>query len=44
LQHRPQTLVTASSDDTLRRVVAKMKSHGISQLPVVDGGRSCGAW
>jgi len=39
LQHRPQTVVTASSDDTLRRVVAKMKSLGISQLPVVDGGR-----
>jgi len=38
LGQRPQTLVTASSDDTLRRVVTTMKSLGISQLPVVDGG------
>ncbi|MBL8605383.1 MAG: cystathionine beta-synthase [Myxococcales bacterium] len=37
LQLRPQNLVTARSDDTLRHVVSKMKSLGISQLPVVDG-------
>lgn len=37
LRQRPQTLVTASSDDTLRRVVSTMKSLGISQLPVLDG-------
>jgi cystathionine beta-synthase len=34
---RSQQLVTARSDDTLRHVIAKMKSLGISQLPVVDG-------
>ncbi len=37
LEMRPQTLVTTRSDDTLRNVIAKMKSHDISQLPVVDG-------
>ncbi len=34
---RPQTLVTARSDETLRTVIGKMKQHGVSQLPVVDG-------
>lgn len=37
LQLRAQTLVTARSDDTLRTVIGRMKSAGISQLPVVDG-------
>jgi len=37
MQSRSQQLVTARSDDTLRNVIAKMKSLGISQLPVVDG-------
>jgi cystathionine beta-synthase len=37
LAQRTQTLVTASADDTLRNVIGKMKSLGISQLPVVDG-------
>ena len=37
MQTRSQQLVTARSDDTLRHVIAKMKSLGISQLPVVDG-------
>jgi cystathionine beta-synthase len=37
MQTRSQQLVTARSDDTLRNVIAKMKSLGISQLPVVDG-------
>ena len=35
LSQRPQTLETASPGDTLRRVIAKMKSLGISQLPVL---------
>jgi cystathionine beta-synthase len=34
---RAQSLITARSDDTLRAVVGKMKAHGVSQLPVVDG-------
>ena len=37
LAGRAQTLVTARSDDTLRNVIGKMKGHGVSQLPVVDG-------
>ena len=37
LAGRAQTLVTARSDDTLRNVIGKMKQHGVSQLPVVDG-------
>ncbi len=36
---KAQTLVTARSDDTLRNVVGKMKQHGVSQLPVVDGAQ-----
>ncbi len=34
---KPQHLVTARSDETLRTVIGKMKQHGVSQLPVVDG-------
>jgi cystathionine beta-synthase len=37
LAGRAQSLVTARSDDTLRNVIGKMKAHGVSQLPVVDG-------
>lgn len=38
LAGKSRDLVTASSDETLRSVIGKMKSHGISQIPVVDGG------
>ncbi len=37
LAARNQHLVTTRSDDTLRHVIATMKSMGISQLPVMDG-------
>ena len=37
LANRAQTLVTARPDDTLRNVIGKMKGHGVSQLPVIDG-------
>ena len=33
----PQTVVTASADETVREVVAKMKAHDVSQLPVIEG-------
>ena len=33
---------TAQADDKVRDVVNRMKQHGISQLPVVDGGRLLG--
>jgi cystathionine beta-synthase len=32
-------VVTARVDDSVRHVIGTMKSHGISQLPVVEGGR-----
>lgn len=32
-------VITAQPDDTLRHVIQTMKTHGISQLPVVEGGR-----
>lgn len=38
-----QTIYAAQSSDTLRDVIGKMKAHGISQLPVIDGGRLVGA-
>lgn len=37
LQGKSREVVTARSDETLRSVIGKMKSHGISQIPVVDG-------
>src|SRR5262249_29846224 len=32
-------VVTARPDDTVRHVISTMKSHGISQLPVLDGAK-----
>lgn len=34
-----QKIETATSNDTVRGVVGKLKQFGISQLPVVDGGK-----
>lgn len=34
---------SASSTDSVRAVIARMKAHGISQLPIVDGGKLVGA-
>jgi cystathionine beta-synthase len=39
-RHRP--LVTASKGESVRAVIGKMKEHGISQMPVLDGGRLSG--
>jgi cystathionine beta-synthase len=33
------SVVTASATNTVREVIDTMKSHGISQLPVLDGGK-----
>ena len=38
----PQTLITADSAQTVAETVRAMKSHGISQVPVVDEGRLVG--
>ena len=35
-------LITTSSADTVADAVMSMKEHGVSQLPVVDGGRLVG--
>ncbi len=34
-----KTVVTARPQDTVRQVIATLKQHGISQLPVVEGDR-----
>jgi cystathionine beta-synthase len=34
----PRKLITASEEDTITEVVARMREHGISQLPVKGGG------
>ncbi|MCA9580739.1 MAG: pyridoxal-phosphate dependent enzyme [Myxococcales bacterium] len=36
-------VIVAKSTDHVREVIGRMKSHGISQLPVVDGTRLVGA-
>jgi len=38
----PRKLVTASTADTVADSVMAMKEHGVSQLPVVDGGQLVG--
>ena len=43
LEDRDVTVVTAAPTERIRDVIAKMKTHGISQLPVVDAGRLVGA-
>jgi len=43
LRRRPNRLISASPGDDFGTVVAQMKEHGISQLPVIDdGGRMMG--
>ena len=38
----PRPIITAEKSSTLRQVVALLKDNGISQVPVLDGGRLCG--
>jgi len=38
----PRALVTATTSDSLADAVMRMKEHGISQLPVLDGERLVG--
>ncbi len=38
----PGHVYTTSAGETVARVVAQMKEHGISQLPVIDGNRIVG--
>ncbi|MCS6799118.1 MAG: cystathionine beta-synthase [Myxococcota bacterium] len=43
LRLKPAEVITARSTDRVRDVIARMKAHGISQLPVVDDGKLIGA-
>ena len=38
----PRPAITAERTATLRQVIALLKEHGISQVPVIDRGRICG--
>jgi cystathionine beta-synthase len=43
LAQKSDEIITAHPTDRVRDVIARMKAHGISQLPVVDDGRLVGA-
>jgi cystathionine beta-synthase len=43
LKTKSDEIITAMPNDRVRDVIARMKAHGISQLPVVDGGKLIGA-
>lgn len=38
----PRQVISAERTATLRQVIALLKEHGISQVPVLDRGRLCG--
>jgi cystathionine beta-synthase len=41
-QKRQRSIVTGKKGDSLKNVIGLMKEHGISQVPVLDGGRLSG--
>jgi cystathionine beta-synthase len=41
-QKRQRAIVAAHKGETLKNVIGLMKEHGISQVPVLDGGRLSG--
>jgi cystathionine beta-synthase len=43
LKHKSDEIITAHPTDRVRDVIARMKAHGISQLPVVEDDRLLGA-
>ncbi|MFO0686159.1 MAG: cystathionine beta-synthase [Sandaracinus sp.] len=43
LKTKSEEIITAQPTDRVRDVIARMKAHGISQLPVVEGGKLVGA-
>ncbi|MCC7536030.1 MAG: pyridoxal-phosphate dependent enzyme, partial [Deltaproteobacteria bacterium] len=43
LRNRAGEVITAKTTDRVRDVIARMKAHGISQLPTVDSGKLVGA-
>jgi cystathionine beta-synthase len=42
LAMRSRGVISAKADDRVRDVIAMMKEHGISQVPVLDGGEVAG--
>lgn len=38
----PRTLISARKSETVEEVIARMKTHGISQIPVLDEGQIIG--
>ncbi|HVG34167.1 MAG TPA: pyridoxal-phosphate dependent enzyme [Pyrinomonadaceae bacterium] len=42
-QNSPQSLITATPDERIADVLAKMNEHGLTQLPVINDGRSVGS-
>jgi len=43
LETKSSEVIKAKSTDRVRDVIARMKAHGISQLPVLDEGKLVGA-
>jgi cystathionine beta-synthase len=43
LKHKSDEIIVAHPTDRVRDVIARMKAHGISQLPVVEDGKLLGA-
>jgi cystathionine beta-synthase len=43
LKNKSNEIITASPMDRVRDVIGRMKAHGISQLPVTEGGKLIGA-
>ena len=43
MKNKTEEIIAARPSDRVRDVIARMKAHGISQLPVIDGGRLLGA-
>ncbi len=43
LKTKSEEIITAQPSDRVRDVIARMKAHGISQLPVVQDGKLVGA-
>jgi cystathionine beta-synthase len=42
VERQHQTLITAKPDDGVKAIIQVMKKHGISQLPVLEGGKLVG--
>ena len=43
MKNKTEEIIAARPSDRVRDVIARMKAHGISQLPVIDGGKLLGA-